>query len=158
MVFMRAEEAISGKMGKAFATINGEIHEMFYVKDIEARIEKKKTEIPVLGYTGTQHKAGGWSGKGQMTIYYVTSLFRKMMLEYVRTGRDIYFDIAIANDDPTSSTGRQVTLLKGVNLDSVLIAKLDVESEALDEEVPFTFNDVDMPEQFRQLWQTNSPR
>lgn len=149
MGFMRAEDAISGKQGRAFSNINGVNYEMFYVKNLEATIEKKKTEVPVLGLTGTQHKAGGWSGTGTMTIYYVTSMFRKMVLEYVKYGRDTYFDIAVENDDPSSSAGRQTTILKGVNLDNVTIAKLDTENEALDEEVSFTFNDVDMPEEFR---------
>lgn len=151
MAFMKAEDAISGKLGKAYATINGEVHEMLYVKNIEASIEKNKTEVPVLGLTGTQHKAGGWSGAGSMTIYYATSMFRKMMLEYVKTGRDTYFDILIENEDPTSNIGKQSIILKGVNLDSIIIAKLDVESETLDEDVSFTFNDVDMPEEFKSM-------
>lgn len=152
MAFMRAEDAISGKQGRAFANINGENHEMFYVKELEATIEKKKTEVPVLGHSGTQHKAGGWSGTGTMTIYYVTSMFRRMMLEYAKYGRDTYFDIIVENDDPSSLVGRQTTILKGVNLDSVTIAKLDVESEALDEPVSFTFNDIDMPEEFYRAY------
>lgn len=149
--FMQAEDAIAGKEGKVYATINGEVHEMLYVKNIEATIEKKKTEIPVLGYSGTQHKAGGWSGTGTMTVYYITSMFRKMMMEYVRTGRDTYFDIVVENEDPNSGAGRQTIVLKGVNLDSVIITKIDIEAEALDEEVSFTFNGVDMPEAFRSI-------
>lgn len=151
MPFMRGEDAISGKMGKAYATINGEVYEMFYLKNIEAVAEKTKAEIPVLGRTGVQHKASGWSGTGTATVYYVTSKFRELMLEYIKTGRDIYFDILIENEDPTSSTGRQTTILKGVNLDSVTMAKLDIESEALDEEISFTFNDIDMPNKFRPI-------
>jgi hypothetical protein len=153
MTFMRAEDAISGKLGKAYATINGNVEEMLYLKNIEASIEKNKIEVPVLGRTGNQHKAGGWNGTGSMTIYYATSKFRELMLEYVKTGKDIYFDILIENDDPTSGLGRQTTILKGVNLDSVIIAKLDIESETLDEEVSFTFNDVDMPNKFRTMAQ-----
>lgn len=145
---MRAEDAISGKHGRAFAVIDGERHEMFYLKDLEATVEKKKTELPVLGFSGTQHKSGGWSGTGTMTVYYFTSMFRRQMIEYAKTGRDIYFDLIVENEDPTSSTGRQETILKGVNLDSVVVAKLDVDSEALDEQVSFTFNAVELPEEF----------
>ena len=149
MAFLRAEDAISGKMGRAFATINGQRHEMFYLKDLEATIDKKKTEVPVMGYSGTQHKAGGWSGKGTMNIYYHTSLFRRLMIDYATTGKDVYFDVIVENEDPTSQIGRQETILKGVNLDSVIVAKLDVESEALDEPVSFTFNGIELPEEFR---------
>lgn len=152
MPFMRAEDAISGKQGKCYATINGEVHEMMYVKNIDATIEKKKVEVPILGVTGDQHKAGGWSGSGTMTIYYVTSIFRKMMLKYIKTGKDTYFDLLVENDDPTAErVGKQTTILKGVNIDSLNIAKIDVETETLDEEVSFTFNDVDMPNEFNRI-------
>ncbi|MCF6464204.1 phage tail tube protein [Clostridium sp. Cult1] len=151
MPFMRAEDAISGKLGKAFATINGEVHEMLYLKNIEATAEKNKVEVPVLGRTGTQHKAGGWSGTGTATVYYATSKFRELMLEYIKTGKDTYFDILIENDDPTSNIGQQTTILKGVNLDSVIMAKLDVESETLDEDISFTYNDVDITNKFRDM-------
>ena len=57
----------------------------------------------------------------------------------------------IENDDPTSSIGKQTTILKGVNLDSIIIAKLDVDSETLDEDISFTYNDVDMPEEFKPM-------
>lgn len=153
MAFMKAEDAISGKMGKAFATINGEVHEMLYLKNIEATAEKNKIEVPVLGKTGNQHKSGGWNGTGSATIYYATSMFRKMMLEYIKTGKDTYFDILIENDDPTSNLGKQSTILKGVNLDSVIMAKIDIESETLDEDISFTYNDVDMPEIFKPMGQ-----
>lgn len=151
MAFMKAEDAISGKQGKAYATINGNVEEMLYLKNIEATAEKKKVEVPVLGKTGNQHKAGGWNGTGKATIYYATSKFRELMLEYIKTGKDFYFDVLVENDDPTSSLGRQTTILKGVNLDSIIMAKLDIESETLDEDITFTYNDVDMPNKFRQM-------
>lgn len=151
MPFMKAEDAISGKLGKAFATINGDVHEMLYLKNIEAKAEKKKVGVPVLGKTGEQHKSGGWSGTGSATIYYATSMFRELMLEYIKTGRDTYFDILIENDDPTSNIGKQTTILKGVNFNSIIMAKLDIESELLDEDIDFTYNDVDMPDKFRPM-------
>lgn len=151
MPFMRGEDAISGKLAKAYATIDGEVHEMLYLKNLEATVEKTKVEVPVLGKTGVQHKAGGWNGTGTATVYYATSKFRELMLEYIKTGRDIYFDILVENEDPTSSIGKQTVILKGVNLDSVVMAKVDVETETLDEEISFTFNDIDMPNKFRPL-------
>ena len=151
MGFMRAEDAISGKMGKAFATINGNVEEMLYLKNIEITAEKNKIEIPVLGKTGNQHKAGGWNGTGSATVYYATSKFREIMLEYIKTGKDTYFDILVENDDPTASIGKQTTIVKGVNLDSTIMAKLDIETEALDEEISFTYNDIDMPNKFNKM-------
>ncbi|MFD2170314.1 phage tail tube protein [Tumebacillus lipolyticus] len=148
MAFFRAQDAISGQEGRAYATINGRVEEMFYVKTLEATVEKQKAEIKTLGRRGVQHKAIGWSGTGSMTIYYATTMFRQMMLDYIKTGKDVYFDIQIVNEDPTSSIGRQTVVLKNVNLDSVIIAKVDTESEVLDEEIEFTFDGVELLENF----------
>jgi hypothetical protein len=150
MGFLQAKDTISGKEGRAYATIDGLVEEMFYIKKLKATAEKKKKEINTLGKRGTQHKANGWNGKGDMTIYYVTSRFRKLMLDYIKTGKDTYFDVQIVNEDNTSSIGKQTVVLKNVNLDSVVMAALDTESEVLEEDVQFTYDGVDMLDQFGQ--------
>lgn len=149
MGFLQATDTISGQEGKAFAVINGRIEEMFYIKKLEATVEKKKSEVKTLGKRATQHKAIGWNGTGSMTIYYITSLFREMMLDYINTGKDVYFDIQIVNEDPASSIGKQTVKLHGVNLDKVIMASLDVGSEGLEEEISFTFEDVVILDTFK---------
>ncbi|MDQ0722228.1 hypothetical protein QF049_003489 [Paenibacillus sp. W4I10] len=148
MAFLKASDTISGQEGRAYATINGQTEEMFYVKTLEATVEKQKAEVKTLGRRGVQHKATGWSGSGSMTIFYTTSRFRELMLQYMQNGVDTYFDIELTNEDPSSTIGKQTVTLKGVNLDSVIMASLDTEAEALEEEVSFTFEDVDMPVSF----------
>ncbi|MNV23738.1 Phage-like element PBSX protein XkdM [compost metagenome] len=118
------------------------------MKTLEATVEKTKAEVKTLGRRGVQHKATGWSGSGSMTIFYMTSRFRQMMLDYMNTGVDQYFDIEVTNEDPSSSVGAQRIILKGVNLDSVIMASLDTESDALEEEVSFTFEDVQIVQAF----------
>ena len=44
-------------------------------------LKRIKAEVKTLGKRGVQHKGTGWSGAGSMTIYYVTSIFRKMATE-----------------------------------------------------------------------------
>jgi hypothetical protein len=149
MTFLNARDTISGQEGRAYAVINGNVEEMFYVKDIEATAEKAKAKVKTLGKRGAQHKAAGWSGSGSMTIYYVTSRFRQMMYDYIKKGIDTYFDIVVINEDPNSSIGRQEVTLKDVNLDSVIMAKLDTESDTLDEQVSFTYDDVEIPGLFQ---------
>lgn len=151
MAILNAKDTINGTQGTCFAVIDNTRTELMQVKNITATVEKKKTEIPILGITGKQHKAGGWNGTGKMTAYYVSSMFRKMMLDYIKTGKDTYFELMVTNEDPTSSTGTQTVVLKGVNIDTVVFTKLDVEKEALDEEMEFTFNDVDILDTFNEL-------
>ena len=151
MAILRAKDTINGTQGTCFAIIDNKRTELMQVKNITATVDKKKTEIPILGITGKQHKAGGWKGTGKMTVYYVSSMFRSMMLEYIKSGKDTYFELMVTIEDPTSSTGSQTVLLKGVNLDSVLFTKLNVEQEALEETMEFTFNDVDLIDKFDEL-------
>lgn len=151
MAYLRAKDTINGALGTCFALIDGNRYEIMQAKNVEAKVEKTKSEIPILGLTSKQHKAGGWKGTGTMEVYYVSSLFRQVMLEYMKNGKDTYFELLVTNEDPTSETGKQTVLLKGVNIDSMLITKLDVEKEALDETLKFTFNDADLLEAFEEL-------
>jgi hypothetical protein len=148
MTFLKASDTISGQEGRAYATINGQVEEMFYIKTLEASVEKEKADVKTLGRRGTQHKATGWNGTGSMTIYYMTSLFRQLMLDYMNTGKDTDFDVTITNEDPNTSIGLQTITLLGVNLDSVVMASLDTESDALEEDIGFTFEGVDMGQSF----------
>jgi len=151
-MFFREGDAISGKMARAYATINGQVEELFYAKSIEATIEKNKVDVPILGRTNTASRSAGWKGSGTLTIYYVTSVFRQLMRDFVKTGKDFWFDLQIINEDPTSGTGKQTARLIGCNLDSVIAAKFDITSDdMLDEEMPFTFSDYDLLDQFNQI-------
>ncbi len=151
MSTLAVESIVNGAMGRCIATIDGNVEEMFYVKNIEVNVEKEKNEVKVLGQTGAKHKANGWSGSGSMTIYYCTSKFREMMLKYIKNGIDTYFDILIENEDPSTKIGKQTVIVKGVNLDSALMGKLDIDSTELDEDIDFTFNDIDMLNEFGEL-------
>ena len=150
--FLKASDAINGKEGKAYAKINGNNELLFMAKTIEATVEKAKGDIKTIGRRMVGHKAAGMSGSGTMTIYYISPLFRSMMKSYKETGVDVYFDIIIENDDPASTAGKQSVLLIDCNLDSVLLAKLDGDSDdALDEEVAFTFDDFDFLSEFNKI-------
>lgn len=152
MTFFRETDAISGKMAKAYATINGRTEELFYAKSLEATIEKNKVDVPVLGRTNTPQRSAGWSGSGTLTVYYVTSTFRQLMRNYIQTGQDFWFDLMIVNEQPGSATGKQTTYLKGCNLDSVSAAQFDASSDdMLEEELPFTFSDYDIKDQFKGI-------
>ena len=151
MATLAIESVVNGAMGRCIATIDGNVEELFYVKNIEVSVEKEKGEIKVLGQTGTKHKANGWSGSGSMTIYYCTSKFRAMMMRYIKEGVDTYFDILIENEDPSTKIGKQTAIVKGVNLDSIVMAKLDIDSTELDEDIDFTFNDIDLLNEFGEV-------
>ena len=149
--FMKAEDAISGKEGALYATIDGQTYQVAECKNINAKITKNKTEFKALGYRGTQHKATGWSGTGTLVIHYASSRWAKMIIDYAKNGVDQYFTLQIINDDPTSKIGRQTINLYDVNLDESEVAKLDTDADFLDQSMNFTFSDIDMTDEFSEL-------
>lgn len=151
-MFMQEQDAISGKQARAYATINGRVEELFYARSLEATIEKNKVDVPILGKTNTGSRSSGWKGTGTLTIYYVTSMFRRLMLDYVKNGNDFWFDLQVINEQPGSAAGKQTAVLKGCNLDSIIAAKFDATSDdMLDEEMPFTWSDYDLQDEFNTL-------
>lgn len=149
---LNSGDTISGREGRAYAKINGNNEELFFAKSIEATVEKAKAEIKALGRRMTGHKTTGMTGTGSMTLYYMSPLFRSLLKQYKDTGVDLFFDMVIENDDPTSAAGKQVTLLRNVNLNSTIIAKLDADSDdPMDEDCDFTFEDFDILTAFNTI-------
>ena len=151
MQSMNAKDAVSASLAECFVTIEGNRYNFMQAINLEASIEKTKSEIPILGRTGKGNKTTGWKGSGSATFHYNTSIFREQLYRYKETGQDAYFDIQITNEDPTSSVGRQTIVLKDCNVDGGILAKFDADAEYLDEELDFTFEDWEMPEQFSHL-------
>lgn len=151
MGFMNAEDAISGSLGECYVTIEGNRYQFMQAINLEAKMEKTKSEIPILGRTGKGNKTTGWKGTGSATFHYNTSIFRQLLYIYKNTGRDIYFDIEVTNEDPTSTVGYQTIRLKGCNINGGILAKFDADAEYLDEDMDFTFEDWEMPNAFTML-------
>ena len=148
---MHAKDAIHGAQGKAYITMEGVRYLFAQLINLEARMDKTKTQVPIMGRTGKGNKSTGWEGTGSATFHFNTSIFRKLLKRYKDTGEDIYFDIQVTNEDTSSSVGRQTTILIDCNLDGGLIASLDADAEYLEDSIDFTFEDWDMPEEFSIL-------
>lgn len=148
---MKAKDAVYASLAQCFITIEGNRYLFMQAINLEAKMDKTKTKVPILGKTGKGNKASGWEGTGSATFHYNTSIIREMLKKYKDTGEDIYFDIQISNEDPTSAVGRQTIILRDCNVDGGILAKFDANGEYLDEDMDFTFEDWEMPETFQLL-------
>lgn len=148
MSWMRLEDTISGAEGKATIKINGNQEEAFYIRTAEATFDLNKMEGKTLGKRGTQHKVTGWNGGISLNIYYVTSVFAKWAENYKNTGRVDRIDLTFENNDPASTIGRQTAVFYGFIPDSVTIAKLDIDADALDQDLNGTYEDFAILDQF----------
>jgi len=149
--FMHAKDALSAALAECYVTIEGRRYNFMQAIDLEAIIERTKTEVPILGRTGRGNKATGWRGKGTATFHYNSSIFRELMYKFKSRGEDVYFDIQISNEDPTAGVGRQTVILKGCNINTSVLAKFDADAEFLTEDLDFTFEDFEIPETFDLL-------
>lgn len=148
---MFSGDTLGAALAECYVTIGDRRYNFMQAINLEAKFEKTKTEVPILGKTGKGNKATGWKGTGSATFHYNTSIFRQMMLDYKNTGSDMYFDMEIINDDPSSKAGSQTINLIDCNIDGGTLAKFDADGEYLDEEFDFTFEDFNMPETFTDL-------
>lgn len=148
---MKAKDTVFAALAECFVTIEGRRYNFMQAINLEAKLEKNKTKVPILGKTGKGNKASGWKGTGTATFHYNTSVFRQLLARYKETGEDVYFEIQVSNEDPTSSAGRQTVVLMDCNVDGGVLAKFDANGEYLDEKMSFTFEDFAIPETFTDL-------
>lgn len=149
---MRDQDTICGSLADCFVTLEGSRYNFMSAIKLEAKIKKNKKTVPILGKTGKGHKSTGWEGTGSATFHFNTSIFRRLLQRYAQTGEDIYFDIQVSNEDPTSSVGRQTVILKNCNIDGGTLAKFDADSDDyLDEDMDFTFDDFEIPAEFNLM-------
>lgn len=148
-MFLLEQDAPNGKEGKGFMTINGEIHELFSMKNFQTDAEFQESDFKVVGSRLVQKKTTGVSLTGKMTIYYGSPYFLKILVEYLKTGRLPLFTLQITNDDPATSIGTQTVVYYNVKLQKIPISKLDSDADHLDMEVSFSFTHLEVLDYFK---------
>jgi len=144
---MNAWDTLSVGLAECYVMIDGRRYKFMQAINLEASIEKNK--MPVFGRLGRANKSR--SGSGKATFRCNSSVFRELLYRFKESGEDMYFDIQITNEDPVSSVGCQTVILKNCNLDDGVLAGFSAEDEYLEEELRFTFEDVEIPEKFNNL-------
>ena len=144
MSFLLERDALNGKQGSAFMTIDGQNIEMFNMKKFQSDAEFQETDFKVVGTTLVQKKTTGVILTGTMTIYYGTPHFLRLLQEYLKTGRLPYFTLQITNDDPATSVGTQTVVLYNVKLQKLPVAMLDADADFLEMEVGFSYTNIEV--------------
>ena len=142
---------VSGSQGECYVTIDGRRYNFMSLKSFSAKAEKQKEKFAVLGKTGKVNKTTGWEGTGNIGYYLNSSIFAVMMQKLKDTGKDVYFEIQVTNEDAGSDVGKQTIVFKNCNADAVDLAKLEPDTSALEGETSFTFDDFLIVDQFTEL-------
>ena len=151
MSFLLERDALNGKQGSAFITLDGRNIEMFGLKKFNSDAEFQESDFKVVGTTLVQKKTTGVSLTGSMTIYYGTPHFIRILQDYIKTGKLPYFTIQITNDDPSTSAGTETVLPSNVKLQKVPVAVLDAEADFLEMEVSFSYTSMEVLNYFNDV-------
>lgn len=146
--FLSGRDTISTKDAKIFTTINGEVRTMLEAEAFTAKIEKNKEDVQTLGNHWKRKKTTSVEGTGTLGQYKVNSNWLKYGVPYTEGGGDLYFDITLVIEDPTSHAGKQTVLLTGVNLDDIPIADFEADDGVMEDEMDFTFEGVKLIDAF----------
>lgn len=150
MYVIEAGDVVSGKMATAFIKHDGKNIPCSWFTALEATMKKKKNEAPRLGTTSLMSRSMGWKGMGTCKMYYATSFIRQIAQQYAREGREVFVDLVVTNDDPSTTLGAQAIMFKNVSFDEIPLAKFDVDGEEpLSEDMPFTFDDFEILSSFQ---------
>lgn len=144
MAFLLERDALNGKQGNDFMTIDGKNIEMFGMKKFQSDAEFQESDFKVVGTTLVQKKTTGVSLSGSMTIYYGTPHFLRLLQDYIKTGKLPYFTLQITNDDPATSVGTQTVALYNVKLQKLPVAMLDADADFLEMEVSFSYTSLEV--------------
>jgi hypothetical protein len=136
---MHARNAVSSKMAECYVTIDGNRYNFMSAINVEVTFEKNKTEVAILGRMNKGHKSTGSTISGSAEFHLNTSIWRELAERFQNYGEDVYFDMQITNEDPTTEIGRQTIVLHDCNFDSVTLAAFDADSDdSLTESIDFT--------------------
>lgn len=150
-VEMKAADTIAAKLAECYLTIDGNRYNFMQMLDMECKVEKTKSKVPRLGAPMVGHKTVGMEGTFSGTAHYNQSVLRNLLAKYKSSGKDVYFDMQVVNDDPVSAAGRQEVIFYDCNLDGGVLAKFDADGEYLDEEIEGTFEDFSIAKSFKNL-------
>ena len=151
-VIIKGKDTVSAKLAECFITIEGRRYNFMNMINAEFLLNRNVVEVPRLGNLMSGHKTVGLNGTGSATAQYNTSVIRQMVERHKNTALDVYFDVQITNEDPTSAAGRQTLQFVDCLIEGeTVLSKFDADGETLDEDINFTFEDFKMPEKFSLL-------
>lgn len=146
--YLLAKDIVNSSEAVAYITIQGTNKTLFYVKKINADIEFSKKEYNVMGKRGTQNKITKTKISGTMTIYGITSEYKKMASDYLKNGVEPRFELTTMNNDPASTIGKETVVIHNCLPDKINLMNVDFDSEDKTEEISFTGDDFDLLDEY----------
>lgn len=143
MSYLLAKDTVNGAEGSVVITQNGVNTVIAGVRNITTNAEIQSTDMRVVGTRIIQAKSNGSKLTGTGNIYYGSTVFTNMVLQYIQTGIMPQFDIQITNSDPTTTVGSQVMAFYGCTLTGTIpLAILNSEEAMMNYDFNFAYTSV----------------
>ena len=146
--YLLERDAVNGKEGKGFATINGEVIELFRFKNFSLDSQFDEADFKVVGTRKKQKKTTGIQLNWNATVYMGEMAWTDIVTKYLKTGQCTYFTLQITVDDPNVTIGKYTVLIKECKLTGTPIIKLDADADWLDQQISGTALDFDVLDRF----------
>ncbi|XJZ57277.1 phage tail tube protein [Lactobacillus delbrueckii subsp. bulgaricus] len=148
---LQTGDVINSKDAMVTATIDGRVIPLIECTDFEAKLEKNKEDVQVLGSHWKHHKVTSIEGTGTLEGYLVSSMWIKYALPYINGGAELYFNITVDIEDKSSRTRKQTIQLTDVSLDDIPIADISADDSVLDWSSDFTFEGIQLINEFNDI-------
>lgn len=148
---LQTGDVINSKDAMVTATINGRVIPLIECTNFEAKIEKNKEDVQVLGTHWKHHKVTSIEGTGSLEGYLISSMWLKYAMPYINGGAELYFNVTVDIEDKSSRTGKQTVQLTDVSLDDIPIADISSDDKILDWKTDFTFEGVQLINEFNDI-------
>lgn len=148
---LQTGDVINSKDAMVTATINGRVIPLVECTNFEAKIEKNKEDVQVLGTHWKHHKVTSIEGTGSLEGYLISSMWLKYAMPYINGGAELYFNVTVDIEDKSSRTGKQTVQLTDVSLDDIPIADISADDKILDWKTDFTFEGVQLINEFNDI-------
>lgn len=144
------ENAVNSKEGKVFIVRNKQNIVLARATSLETTLTFNKTEIRMLGRRAVGQKVTSWSGSGTMGLYQSTSEIKKWAIDYVKNGVVPYFNIQSSVSDPSTPFGTESIIYVGCLFDELTMSAMSTDDGVLEDEISFTYEDIELLEEFIQ--------
>lgn len=150
--YLLQQEAINGKAGTAFCTIDNVIRPLVMLQSLQVDADFGTEDFNVVGANVTQHRINGLTYSGSATIYYGSPYFLDIVLQYQNTGVHPPVEIQVVNNDISTQRGRQTISLYNVIFGTVPMARLDANASTLTGDITFTFSEARLIDRFNTTY------
>lgn len=148
-VYTKIKDIVNASEGTAYITVDGQNRYFFELAKLEASIEFTVAAKRLMGHRMKQHKVMNAEGKGSISMYNVSPAALAIYTQYVKEGKVPEISIQTTNEDPASTVGRRVVVMRGCVLAKAPVVYLEDDSEDLSPtDTDFTFDDVDELESY----------